>query len=79
MRIQIILHQPDFDGLGIARGQGRAKFRVLFFGALRQNERPALPRQGFTRRPQRTRPVLFIGLMFFLEMPLRKGRDHLAN
>lgn len=36
VRISIVLHQPDFDGVRGRCGQGLAKLGILFIGALMQ-------------------------------------------
>src|SRR5262249_606719 len=81
VRIQVVLNHPNLKGLRKEPCQFFEKERVFLFGALRMHLREPFPGERFERCEQRTRTVLFIGLMFFARLTAlqRQWRDHIAD
>jgi hypothetical protein len=69
VRIQIILDQTNLDSFGPGRRQTLTKLGIFFLGALRLDFRPASSRQRLHSGQEGTRAVLFLGVMFFTNLP----------
>ncbi len=69
MCIEIVLHQPDFDGLRKCACQSLTKQRVFLFSSLGMHLCQAKTGQRFNGCQQRTRTMFFVSIVFFAHLP----------
>lgn len=79
MRVEVILHQADFLGLGVAGRQALHELGILALGALRPYLVEALAGERLDGGQHAATAVLGVGVMFFGRLALLTGSSRLRG